>query len=128
MNVQNHKFILYNFPTKSDSKNYNINLSPTFINLKCFISNKTNYSKQSKYNEYNAILDSGSYCNFISTNLINHLKLDTHQTLHPVQIKGISGSTIINQYVYLKFNSKIYKSYLFREKSSDFGCYNEKKL
>ena len=103
MYVQNKKFIPYNFPTKIDSKNYNIN-SSTFIILKCYISNNTNKIKNE---EFNALLDSGSYCNFISTNLVNKLNLITHQTLHPIQIKGISGATTINHFVYLKFQSKI---------------------
>jgi len=55
-----------------------------------------------------SILDYGSYCNFISTNLISRLNLVTQKLKNKIYIKGINGDTdSINEFVSLNFQLKI---------------------
>ena len=88
--------------------------------LKCSIPSTTNNSNN---DEYEALLDTGSYCNFISIDLVKKLNLTTNQTINPIQIIGISGPTIINKYVHLKFQSNLYIN-----KSLNTINFNEKLL
>jgi len=54
------------------------------------------------------MLDCGSYCNFISTNLISRLNLVPQKLNNKIYIKGISGDTdSINEFVSLNFQLKI---------------------
>ena len=110
MNVHNQKYLSYNFPIKLDS-------SPTRKIPESFYKfyskipiklNNLNYDhKDQNTLEYESILDSGSYCNFISKELINKLNLRTQTTNNIIQIKGISGTTKINEYIKLYFQTKI---------------------
>jgi len=40
------------------------------------------------------MLDSGSFCNFITEKLVNKLKLNIQKTKNKILVKGISGRTI----------------------------------
>jgi len=81
----------YNFPIKLDS-------SPTREIPEIFYKfyskipiklNNLNYDhKDQNTLEYESILDSGSYWNFISKELINKLNLRTQTTNNIIQIKG----------------------------------------
>ena len=54
------------------------------------------------------MLDCGSFCNFISSNLVKKLNLKSQKLKNKIIIKGISGSTnSINDFVNLKFQLKI---------------------
>jgi len=54
------------------------------------------------------MLDCGSYCNFISTNLISRLNLVPQKLNNKIHINGISGDTdSINEFVLLNFQLKI---------------------
>ena len=103
-NSNHNKIIHYNFPT-FDSKNQSI-LPKTFFNFKIYIPSKINNIKINNSNNKiicNSILDSGSICNFISKNFVNQYNLKTKNTKNSIIIKGISGTTIINEFVELKF-------------------------
>jgi len=70
------------------------------------------------------MLDSGSFCNFITENLVQKLNLKIYNLKNKISVKGISGSTTkIDQYVWLKFQIKIQKNKKFY-----FKNYNEKFL
>jgi len=70
------------------------------------------------------MLDSGSFCNFITENLVQKLNLKIYNLKNKILVKGISGSTTkIDQYVWLKFQIKIQKNKKFY-----FKNYNEKFL
>ena len=50
------------------------------------------------------MLDCGSYCNFISTKLVNKLNLKIYNLKTTINVKGISGiTTSIKKYVKLNF-------------------------
>ena len=111
-----NKIIHYNFPT-FDSKNQ-YQLPTSFFNFKIFIPQKINNIQINNKNHNkivcNSILDSGSICNFISKNLVEKLNLKTKHTKNSINIKGISGTTIINKFTkiifqfYIKIQNKLY--------------------
>ena len=108
MNVQKHKIYQYNFPVLDSTKTPK--LPDTFFTLKTCIPLKLNYIKNkfdNKFINYSTILDSGSYCNFISKDLVSKLNLQTHKAINSIEIKGISGSTFIKEIVVLKFQLRI---------------------
>ena len=120
----NHnKIFNYNFPT-SDSITRK-KLPNSFIIFKTFIPLKINNINLNDYN-YNKILcesmlDSGSYCNFISKNLVKKLKLSPSKIVNLITIKGIGGTTNIDEFSILKFQFQLLvknKFYLitFKEK------------
>jgi len=46
------------------------------------------------------MLDSGSFCNFITEKLVNKLKLNIQTTKNKILVKGISGRTTkLDQFV-----------------------------
>ena len=114
-NKQN-KIIHYNFPTFDSNNQYQ--LPKSFFNFKIFIPIKLNNIQinNNNYNKINcnSILDSGSLCNFISTNLVEKFNLKTKPTKNSITIKGISGTTKINKFTklifqfYIKIKNKIY--------------------
>ncbi len=108
---KNQKLIHYNFPIKLDSNSIR-EIPKTFYLFNCRIplelNNLKNKQQNSQNQEYESILDSGSYCNFISTNLIKKLNLQPQNTTNTIYIKGISGTTKLNTYVYLYFSCEIY--------------------
>ena len=112
--VHNTKHINYNFPIYDSSTNSNkiIKLPNTFFVSKFIIPTKLNNLSNTKNlidkNEYNLFLDSGSYCNFISKNLVDKLKLKTYKTVNKIKIHGINGSTMINEYSFLHFKLIIF--------------------
>ena len=54
------------------------------------------------------MLDCGSYCNFISTKLVNKLNLKIYNLKTTINVKGISGiTTSIKKYVKLNFQIKL---------------------
>jgi len=54
------------------------------------------------------MLDSGSYCNFISNNLVKKLNLKPIKITNKLLVKGIRGTTKkINSYINLIFQLKI---------------------
>ena len=108
MNVQNHKTYHYNFPVLDSTKIPK--LPNTFFTLKTFIPLKLNNIKNNfnnKFTKYSTILDSGSYCNFISKDLVSKLNLQKHKAINSIEIKGISGSAFIKEIVVLKFQLRI---------------------
>lgn len=110
MNVHNNSSIPYNFPTFDSISNKK--LPNTFCFLKVYIPLKQNniHIKNSKIQKLicESILDSGSYCNFISSNLVNQFKLQQHKIKNKITINGISGSIKLDSFVYLNFQFKIY--------------------
>ncbi len=115
---KNNKFIHYNFPT-IDSLNSKI-LPNTFFLFKCLIPIKLNNIKFNsfKYKNLlcNSILDCGSYCNFISINLVNKLNLKPQKISKNFTIIGISGTTKIDKNIKLKFQFQLNfknKNFLF---------------
>ena len=61
-----------------------------------------------------SMLDSGSFCNFITEKLANKLKLNIQKTKNKILVKGISGRTTkLDQFVWLNFQIKIFKNNKF---------------
>ena len=57
------------------------------------------------------MLDSGSFCNFITEKLVNNLKLNIQKTKNKILVKDISGRTIkFDQFVWLNFQIKFFKN------------------
>ena len=111
MNVHNQKILSYNFPINLDSNPIR-EIPETFYKFNCKIPLKLNdlndNNLKNQFNkQYESILDSGSYCNFISTKLVKNLNLKPQKTTRIIQINGISGATKINEYVNLYFQAKI---------------------
>eukprot|EP00833_Pecoramyces_ruminatium_P006824 jgi/Orpsp1_1/1180856/evm.model.c7180000074882.1 len=70
------------------------------------------------------MLDSGSFCNFITEKLVKKLNLKKYYLKNKILVKGITGSTTqIDQYVWLTFQLKILKNKKFY-----FKNYKEKFL
>jgi len=60
------------------------------------------------------MLDSGSFCNFITEKLVNKLKLNVQKTKNKILVKGISGRTTkLGQFVLLNFQIKFFKNNKF---------------
>ena len=60
------------------------------------------------------MLDSGSFCNFITEKLANKLKLNIQKTKNKILVKGISGRTTkLDQFVWLNFQIKFFKNNKF---------------
>jgi len=80
------------------------------------------------------MLDSGSFCNFITEELVKTLKLKKYNLKSKILVKGISGDTTqIKNYVWLKFQIKINENkrvYFknFREKFLISNCIPTKLL
>ena len=114
MNVQNNKIIPYNFPIKIDSNSMNP-LPNTFYISTFEIPKNLNKLNSINNNEnklqFKLMLDSGSYCNFISKSLVEELNLKSDKLKNSIHIKGISGTINIDQYVPLYFKLKIYISH-----------------
>ena len=121
-NSNQNKIIHYNFPTFDSKKQHQ--LPKSFFNFNIYIPLKINNIKINNSNNKiicNSILDSGSICNFISKNFVNQFNLKTKHTKNSIIVKGISGTTIINEFIELKFQFFVkiqYKFYLlsFKEK------------
>ena len=124
--VHNIKHIYYNFPIYDSFTNSNkTNLPDTFFiskfNIPTKLNNLSNTINSTNKKEYILFFDSGSYCNFISKNLVDKLKIKTRNTINSIKIHGISGSTLIKEFAFLYFQFKVYinnKPYLviFKEK------------
>ena len=60
------------------------------------------------------MLDSGSFCNFITEKLVNNLKLNIQKTKNKILVKDISGRTIkFDQFVWLNFQIIFFKNNKF---------------
>jgi len=60
------------------------------------------------------MLDSGSFCNFITEKFVNKLKFNVQKTKNKILVKGISGSsTKLDQFVWLNFQIKFFKNNKF---------------
>ena len=95
------KTVNYDLSTLNDP------LPSTFFTFKSFIPTLDKNNKVIK-TQVKSILDCGSYCNFISKNLVSKLKLNPQKLQTPVHVKGISGDTDpINECVPLKFHLKL---------------------
>eukprot|EP00833_Pecoramyces_ruminatium_P015483 jgi/Orpsp1_1/1189515/evm.model.d7180000072564.1 len=109
-----------NFKKNNYKKNYQNNNKNHNNN-----NNDNNYNENKNLNklnyECNSILDCGSYCNFISKNLVDKLKLPKYQIKNYLKINGISGTTIIKNFTKLKFQFNI----LIKESQFKFTFYEK---
>lgn len=112
--VHKIKHLHYNFPIHDSITNSNKSKLPdTFFNSTFSIPKKLNNLISTKNlsnkndNTFTLFFDSGSYCNFISKNLVDKLKLKIHNTIKSIKIHGISGSTLINKFTFLHFQFKV---------------------
>ena len=105
--------IHYNFPTLD----HNLHISFFFFNSFVLIKNIKNKIIKT---QIKSMLVCGSFCNFISSNLISKLNLKSQALKKKVLIKGISGDIdSILKFVPLKFQHKICinnKIYLIQRK------------
>ncbi len=106
----NFKILNYTFPTINSLRNQK--LSNSFFTFKTFIPSNyfiKNDNKNISKLQCDSMLDCGSYCNFISNNLVQKLNLKPIKIVNKLFVKGISGTTTkINSYVKLNFQLKIF--------------------
>ena len=92
----------------------NNSLPESFFSFNSHIPILNENNKIIKY-QVRSILDTGSLCNFISSNLVKKLNLNINKCQSKILIKGISGDTdSINRFVSLKFQIKLLINKKFR--------------